>query len=75
MTVDCRNGSDRKERTATSYKGKHVGDVMQQVLFTRSGERVNRPKFGCGVGQVVLEPNSQEVAAAAQFLVHVSLQS
>jgi Bacteriophage baseplate protein W len=52
----------------------HVRDLIEQVLFTAPGERVNRPEFGCGLGQLVFAPNGAEVAVATQFLVHGALQ-
>ena len=44
------------------------------MLFTNPGERVNRPDFGCGIGQLVFMPNSDALAAATQFLVQGALQ-
>ena len=40
--------------------------MIEQLLFTRPGERVNRPDFGCGLLDLVFEPNSPELAAALQ---------
>ena len=47
--------------------------MIEQVLFTNPGERVNRPDFGCGILQLVFAPNSDELAAATQFLIQGSL--
>ena len=59
---------DGRKRTAdTSYED-HVRDLIEQVLFTAPGERVNRPTFGSGLLQLVFSPNSPEVAAATQLL-------
>ena len=44
------------------------------MLFTAPGERVNRPDFGSGLLQLVFAPNSDELAAATQFLVQGALQ-
>ena len=44
------------------------------MLFTAPGERVNRPDFGSGLMQLVFAPNSDELAAATQFLVQGALQ-
>lgn len=38
-----------------------------QVLFTAPGERVNQPTFGCGLLNLVFDPNSSILAAAAEF--------
>lgn len=52
----------------------HIRDLIETVLFTAPGERVNRPDFGCGLMQFVFAPNSVELAATLQALVQGSLQ-
>ncbi len=52
----------------------HIRDMIEQVLFTAPGERVNRPDFGCNLMQLVFAPNSDELATATQFLVQGALQ-
>jgi hypothetical protein len=44
-----------------------------QVLFTAPGERVNQPEFGCGLFNLVFEPNNDVLAAATQFSVRQAL--
>ena len=61
-------------RTATTDPGSHIRDMIEQVLFTTPGERVNRPTFGSGLLQLLFAPNSGELAAATQFLVQGALQ-
>ncbi|MCP4188313.1 MAG: GPW/gp25 family protein [Gammaproteobacteria bacterium] len=61
-------------RTATTGYESHIRDLIEQVIFTSPGERVNRPTFGCGLLQLVFEPNSDELAGTTQFLVQSSLQ-
>lgn len=65
---------DSKGRTASSDAERHVRDLIEQVLFTMPGERVNRPDFGCGIMQLVFAPNSDELASATSFLVQGQLQ-
>lgn len=65
---------DAHRRTAdTSYED-HIRDLIEQVIFTMPGERVNRPDFGSGLLQLVFAPNSDELATTTQFLVQASLQ-
>jgi phage baseplate assembly protein W len=64
---------DDRARTATTGVDDHVRDLIEQVLFTSPGERVMRPDFGCGLGQLVFEPLSDALAAATQQLVHGAL--
>ncbi len=65
---------DGRGRTAGTDLDDHIHDLIEQVLFTAPGERVNRPTFGSGLMQAVFAPNSQEMAAATQFLVQGALQ-
>src|SRR5579863_3493053 len=61
-------------RTATSNPLDHVTELVEQLLFTSPGERVNRPTFGGGVMQMLFEPARPELATATQMLVHGMLQ-
>jgi Bacteriophage baseplate protein W len=72
--VDYPYHFDHRSRTADTTEGDHIRDLIEQVLFTSPGERVNRPTFGCGLMQLVFAPNSDELAAATQFLVQGALQ-
>src|SRR6476659_9765817 len=74
MSVDYPYRIDGRGRTAETGGDEHVRDLIEQLLFTVPGERVNRPDFGCGLLQLVFAPNSAEVAAATQFLVQSALQ-
>jgi len=74
MNVDYPYAISGRGRTATTTPDAHIRDLIEQVLFTSPGERVNRPDFGCGLLQLVFAPNSPDVAAATQFLVQGALQ-
>ena len=52
----------------------HIRDMIEQVLFTSPGERVNRPDFGTGLQELIFAPASDEMVAATQFLVQGALQ-
>jgi phage baseplate assembly protein W len=65
---------DGTGRTATTDEDHHIRDMVEQVLFTNPGERVNRPDFGCGLKRLLFMPNSQPLAAATQMLVKSALQ-
>ena len=65
---------DGRGRTAGAGEGDHLRDLIEQVLFTSPGERVNRPAFGSGLLQLVFEPLGDELATATQFLVQGALQ-
>jgi uncharacterized protein len=53
-------------RTATTGDADHIRDMIEQLLFTNPGERVNRPTFGSSLLGRVFEPNSPEQAAVLQ---------
>jgi len=66
---------DARGRTATSASSDdHLRDLIEQLLFTAPGERVNRPTFGSGLLQLVFTPNNQTLAAALQMTVQSALQ-
>jgi phage baseplate assembly protein W len=48
------------------------GRVLQ-VLFTAPGERVNLPELGCGLFDLVFDPNNDILAAATQFTIGQAL--
>ncbi|MBD2099872.1 GPW/gp25 family protein [Leptolyngbya sp. FACHB-261] len=61
-------------RTTDATEEQHIRQLIEQVLFTTPGERVNRPNFGCGLRQLIFAPNRDELAAATQFLVQGALE-
>lgn len=65
---------DFRRRTAEADEVAHIRDLIEQVLFTAPGERVNRPDFGCGLAQLVFAPNSDQLGAATQMVVQSALQ-
>lgn len=65
---------DGRGRTAVTAEDDHIRDMIEQVLFTNPGERVNRPDFGCGLKRLLFMPSSQPLAAATQMLVKSALQ-
>jgi hypothetical protein len=74
MQIDYPFHFDNHGRTAQTTDDDHIRDLIEQVLFTAPGERVNRPTFGTGLMQLVFAPNSDELATATQFLVQGALQ-
>ncbi len=65
---------DGRGRTAADSEDDHIRDMIEQLLFTSPGERVNRPDFGSGLLQMVFQPNSPELAATLQFTAQAALQ-
>jgi uncharacterized protein len=65
--LDCRG------QTAMTDSFDHIRDLIEQVLFTSPGERVNRPTFGAGLLQYAFLPNSEPLAVATRAAVHGAL--
>jgi uncharacterized protein len=74
MNIDFPFRLDVRGRTASTTEDDHVRDMIEQLLFTNIGERVNRPDFGCRLRELVFAPNSPELAAALQSTIEASLQ-
>ena len=74
MNLDFPYHFDSRGRTAEIGYDAHIRDLIEQVLFTAPGERVNRPDFGSGLLRLVFAPNSDQLAATTQYLVQGSLQ-
>ena len=65
---------DSQGNSAVAARDDHVRQMIEQVLFTNPGERLNRPDFGSGLLQLVFAPNSDQLAATLQATVHGALQ-
>lgn len=74
MNIDYPFHFDRRGRTALSGDDDHIRDLIEQLLFTAPGERVNRPDFGSGLMQLVFAASGDETASAVQLLVQGALQ-
>jgi uncharacterized protein len=74
MQIDYPFSLDGRGRAAQTTPDEHIRDLIEQVLFTSPGERVNRPTFGTGLMQLIFAPNNEELATATQFLVQGALQ-
>ena len=74
MNIDFPFHFDSRGHTATTDDNDHIRDMIEQFLFTRAGERVNRPDFGSGLMQLIFSPNSPELASTLQFTIQAGLQ-
>jgi phage baseplate assembly protein W len=74
MSLDYPFGFDARGRSAATNAADHVRDLIEQVLFTAPGERVNRPSFGSGLLGLVFEPGGDALAAATQLSIQAALQ-
>ena len=74
MNIDFPFHFDGRGRTAVTSDADHVRDMLEQLIFTSPGERVNRPTFGSGALQLVFAPNSEALAAATQLAIQGAIQ-
>src|SRR5664279_870704 len=64
---------DGRGRTATANYGDHVRQMIEQLLLTNPGERVNRPEFGGGLLQLVFAAGGPERAAAVELALSAAV--
>jgi phage baseplate assembly protein W len=64
---------ERTGAIAQAGEAEHIEQMIEQVLFTRPGERVNLPDFGCGLQNLVFEPTNTELFAVTNALVRGAL--
>lgn len=74
FSIDYPFHFDSRGRTASTGRDDHIRDMIEELLFTNPGERVNRPDFGSGLQQLVFAPNSPELAAALQYTLKAAVQ-
>lgn len=74
MNIDFPFDFDGSGRTATTDEDDHIRDLIEQLLFTSPGERVNRPDFGSGLLKMVFAPNSAGLASTLQGAVQAAVQ-
>jgi len=65
---------DASGRTASASRDAHIRDLIEAVIFTSTGERVNRYEFGSGAAQLVFQPAGEQVVAAVEYMLQGALQ-
>jgi phage baseplate assembly protein W len=74
MNLDFPLSFDPVGHTSQTDDNDHIRNMIEQLLFTSPGERVNRPTLGSGLLQLVFQPSSDALANTTQFLVQGALQ-
>ena len=74
MNIDFPFHIDGRGRTALTDDDDHIRDMLEQLIFTSPGERVNRPDFGSGILQLIFAANSPELAATLQYTLQAAIQ-
>jgi uncharacterized protein len=73
MQIDYPFHFDSNGLTASTTQEDHVRDMIEQVLFTTPGERVNRRDFGSGLLRSIFEPIGDAFAIATESTVRAAL--
>lgn len=60
-------------RTRLATHAEHTRQLIELVLFTAPGDRVNRPTFGAGLQQFVFDPASAALAGNVEAVVQSAL--
>ena len=74
INIDFPYHFDRWGRTASTRYENHIRNLIEQLLFTTPGERLNRPEFGCGILSLIFSPNSPELATALQVTIAAAIE-
>ena len=64
LSADWRSGGLK-----ASEGKEHIEQSIQQILWTRPGERLNRPEFGSRLHELVFEPNDDVLKALIRHYV------
>ena len=69
LQISAASGRIAAERDYERY----IAGLIQQLLLTRPGERINRPRMGGGLRALVFAPLSDANAAIAQSAIYGTL--
>jgi phage baseplate assembly protein W len=59
--------------TQSASDSRHVRGMLEMLLLTGAGERVNRPDYGGGLNQLLFGPVSPELAATVQHTLRAEV--
>ncbi len=63
-----------EERFALAEQEESIRQSIRIILTTAKGERVMRPDFGCGIYELVFEPNNAATRGMAEYYVTEALR-
>ena len=61
------------QQAAQAPYAAHVEQMIEQILLTAPGERVDLPQFGCGLRQLVFAPLTDSLSASLKIQVTQAL--
>jgi phage baseplate assembly protein W len=59
---------------STATGDDNIRGKIVQIVLTAPGERVGLPEFGCGLRDLVFDPNNDILAATTEFAITRALQ-
>lgn len=65
---------DANGSAATSVDEENIEQSIKLILGTAKGERMYRTEFGCGIHDLVFQPNNRVTASRVEAAVKESLQ-
>lgn len=65
---------DNLGRVASQTGDENIHVKIMEVLLTAPGERLHLPEFGCGLRDLVFDPNNDVLAATTEFTINAALQ-
>ena len=67
-------GIDDLGQVASAAGDANIRAKILEVVLTAPGERVGMPEFGCGLRDLVFDPNNDILAATTEFAITKALQ-
>jgi len=67
-------GVDDLGRVGSATGDANIRAKILEVVLTAPGERVGMPEFGCGLRDLVFDPNNDILAATTEFAITKALQ-
>jgi len=61
-------------QVALATGGANIRAKIVEVVLTAPGERVGMPEFGCGLRDLVFDPNNDILAATTEFAITKALE-
>lgn len=58
----------------TANEDKHIKDMIEQILFTSGGERLNSPRFGAGIKNTIFSPINPMLETTLKLTITASIQ-
>ena len=65
---------DERGRVAGAAGDANIRAKILEIVLTAPGERVGVPTFGCGLRDLVFDPNNDILAATTEFAITKALQ-